>query len=94
MQPAVPQVELLVGPGHNAVQNWPHFFLEDGTPDDEIDAHRRHEYAAELAKVGESAKQTNPEREVRVLKPEPLRDEDAVVAIPEAGARSREAITI
>jgi hypothetical protein len=71
---------------HEAVQGWPQFFLPADTPDDEVDRHRAREYYRELATVNGSARQTNPEMDVRILEAaEPLRAEDAVVAIRTTG---------
>lgn len=87
--------DLTIGAGtrlrgdHQAVQGWPQFFMPADTPDDAIDAHRRREYAREQTEaVRQSRSQAaqGSERGVQILEAaEPLRDEDAVVAIRTSG---------
>ena len=70
---------------HEAVRDYPQFFMPADTPDDVIAAHRRDEYAREQLQAIQSAGQ-RAESDVHVPEQaEPLRDEDAVVAIRQAG---------
>jgi hypothetical protein len=64
---------------NRAVQKCPWLFLPDGTPDDEIANHRAREYVKEEAAARASA----PPEESGAAVPEPVADEDLVVAIRE-----------